>query len=196
MKRLFDLLLSVFALLLLTPIFGVVAVFIAMESKGGVFFKQERIGKNGKPFLIFKFRTMYADAAKRGLLTVGDRDPRVTPIGYWLRKYKLDELPQLLNVLLGDMSLVGPRPEVQRYTDLYTAEQRKILAVQPGITDYASIEYANESELLAKAADPEHFYIHTIMPAKIALNQRYIAEVGLFTDFKIILQTIFKIINK
>lgn len=195
-KRFFDLFISFFALLLLAPFLGLLAAIIGMSSAGGVFYKQIRIGKNGLPFAIFKFRTMYADADKRGLLTVGDRDPRVTAVGFYLRKYKLDELPQLLNVFFGDMSLVGPRPEVQRYTDLYTAEQRSVLSVQPGITDYASIEYADESELLAKASDPEHLYIHTIMPAKLALNMKYIAEIGLVTDFKIIVETLLKIIYK
>jgi lipopolysaccharide/colanic/teichoic acid biosynthesis glycosyltransferase len=195
-KRFFDLFVSFFALLLLAPFLGLLAAIIGVSSSGGVFYKQIRIGKNGLPFAIFKFRTMFADAEKRGLLTVGDRDPRVTAVGFYLRKYKLDELPQLLNVLLGDMSLVGPRPEVERYTKLYTAEQRKVLAVQPGITDYASIEYANESELLAKATDPEHLYIHTIMPDKLTLNMKYISEIGLITDFKIILKTFLKIISK
>jgi lipopolysaccharide/colanic/teichoic acid biosynthesis glycosyltransferase len=196
LKRLFDIFTAFFALLLLSPLLGALAVIIVFGSDGGVFYRQVRIGKNGVPFRIFKFRTMYADADKRGLLTVGDRDPRVTTVGFWLRKYKMDELPQLLNVLFGDMSLVGPRPEVQRYTDLYTPEQRKVLNVQPGITDYASIEYADESELLAQATDPEHLYIHTIMPAKLALNAKYIAEAGLQTDLKIIFRTILRIIRK
>jgi lipopolysaccharide/colanic/teichoic acid biosynthesis glycosyltransferase len=196
LKRLFDIFIAFIALLLLSPLLGALAVIIVFGSDGGVFYRQVRIGKNGVPFRIFKFRTMYADADKRGLLTVGDRDPRVTMVGFWLRKYKMDELPQLLNVLLGDMSLVGPRPEVQRYTDLYTPEQCKVLNVQPGITDYASIAYADESELLAQATDPEHLYIHTIMPAKLALNAKYIAEAGLQTDLKIIFGTILRIISK
>ncbi|MEY4927545.1 MAG: putative undecaprenyl-phosphate galactose phosphotransferase [Bacteroidota bacterium] len=195
-KRFSDLFFALFALLLLAPFLGLLAAIIALNSRGGVLYRQIRIGKNGLPFAIFKFRTMYADADKRGLLTVGDRDPRVTPVGFYLRKYKIDELPQLLNVLLGEMSLVGPRPEVQRYTDLYTAEQRKVLTVKPGITDYASIEYADESELLAKANDPEKTYIEEIMPAKLALNRRYIAEQGVLTDIKILALTVLKIVGK
>ncbi len=195
-KRIFDLVLSSILLLLFAPLLLILAVLVDFGSLGGVFYRQARVGQHGVLFRIFKFRTMYPDADKRGLLTVGDRDPRVTPVGFFLRKYKLDELPQLLNVWLGDMSLVGPRPEVQRYTDIYTAEQRRVLEVKPGITDYASIDYANESEILAKADDPEKTYIDEIMPAKIALNMRYIAEQGFFTDLKIMLLTVLKILKK
>jgi lipopolysaccharide/colanic/teichoic acid biosynthesis glycosyltransferase len=138
---------------------------------------------------------MHLDADKKGLLTVGGRDPRVTAIGYYLRKYKLDELPQLFNVLLGSMSLVGPRPEVRRYVDLYSKEQLLVLSVKPGITDYASLEYINENELLSKSTNPEETYIREIMPAKLALNQRYINEQGLFVDLKVIFQTILKIVK-
>lgn len=138
---------------------------------------------------------MRTDADKKGLLTVGGRDPRITRVGYYLRKYKLDELPQLLNVLSGDMSLVGPRPEVRKYVNMYTEEQQKVLLVQPGITDYASIEYSNENELLGKAADPEKVYIEEIMPTKLKLNLKYIEEKSLITDVKIIFRTIFKIIK-
>ncbi|MCD6019411.1 MAG: wcaJ [Bacteroidetes bacterium] len=138
---------------------------------------------------------MHTDADKKGLLTVGGRDPRVTTIGYYLRKYKLDELPQLFNVLFGTMSLVGPRPEVRKYVDLYSKEQQLVLSVKPGITDYASLEYINENELLSKSTNPEDTYIREIMPAKLALNQRYIKEQGLLTDLKIIFQTILKILK-
>jgi len=154
---------------------------------------QERVGKDGKSFNLFKFRTMFTGSDKKGLLTVGGRDPRVTGIGYYLRKYKLDELPQLLNVLFGRMSLVGPRPEVRKYVDLYTVEQRRVLDVKPGITDYASLEYFSENELLAKSSDPEQTYIKEIMPAKLELNKRYISEAGLVTDLKLIFRTLGKI---
>ena len=157
---------------------------------------QERIGKNEKPFRIFKFRTMFLDADKKGLLTVGGRDPRVTPVGYFLRKYKLDELPQLFNVVLGEMSLVGPRPEVKRYVDMYSVEQRKVLEVKPGITDYASIEYANENELLGKADDPEKMYLEEIMPAKLRLNLKNVQEQSFLVDLKIILKTVLKILPR
>ena len=160
-----------------------------------VFYLQRRVGKNGKDFKLFKFRTMQKNADQKGLLTVGGHDPRVTNIGYYLRKYKLDELPQLFNVLFGTMSLVGPRPEVRKYVDLYTNEQREVLLVRPGITDFASLEFINENDLLAKSSNPEQTYINEIMPAKLALNARYIKQQGLLTDFKIILSTILKIIK-
>ncbi len=195
-KRIFDFVLSSILLLLFAPLLLVLAACVGFGSSGGVFYRQTRVGQNGVLFRIFKFRTMFPDADKRGLLTVGDRDPRVTQVGFFLRKYKLDELPQLLNVWLGDMSLVGPRPEVQRYTDIYSSEQRRVLEVKPGITDYASIEYADESEILAKAENPEKTYIDQIMPAKLALNMRYIAEQGVFTDLKILALTVFKILKK
>ena len=146
-------------------------------------------------FKLFKFRTMHLDADKKGLLTVGGRDPRVTSIGYYLRKYKLDELPQLFNVLFGSMSLVGPRPEVRKYVDFYNIEQRQVLLVKPGITDFASLEYINENELLAKSTNPEQTYIDEIMPAKLALNIKYIEQKSIFIDFKIIINTILKIIK-
>lgn len=166
-----------------------------LDSKGGIFYKQVRVGKDGKDFYLFKFRSMRTDADKKGLLTVGGRDPRITRMGYYIRKYKIDELPQLLNVLQGDMSLVGPRPEVRRYVNLYNTQQMLVLSVQPGITDYASIEYSNENEILGKAADPEKTYIEEIMPAKLQLNLKYIAEKSLATDIKIIFRTISKIIK-
>lgn len=156
---------------------------------------QERVGKNNVNFKLFKFRTMRVDSDRLGLITIGGRDPRITGVGYYLRKYKLDELPQLLNVLFGSMSLVGPRPEVRKYVDLYTNEQKKVLDVKPGITDYASLEYFSENELLAKSSDPENTYINEVMPSKLKLNKKYIDETGLLTDFKIIVRTLIKIIS-
>jgi len=166
-----------------------------MDSKGGVFYRQIRVGKDDTDFYLLKFRTMQSGSDKKGLLTVGNRDKRVTRVGYHLRKYKLDELPQLFNVLFGSMSLVGPRPEVRKYVDLYTDEQKRVLLVKPGITDYASIEYVNENELLALASNPEETYIKDIMPHKIQLNLKYINDASFMTDVKIILQTILKIIR-
>ncbi|MFY9311417.1 MAG: sugar transferase [Bacteroidia bacterium] len=196
MKRLFDIILSIIGLIILAPFFIIIALLIVLDSRGGVFYRQVRVGLNGKDFYLFKFRSMRTDADKKGLLiTVGGRDSRITRMGYFIRKYKVDELPQLINVLFGDMSLVGPRPEVRRYVDMYNEEQKKVLTVKPGITDYASIEYSNENELLGKAADPEKVYIEEIMPAKLRLNLRYIAEQGLATDLKIIFKTIAKIIG-
>ena len=194
-KRLFDLMITIPMLLLVSPFFLMIALLIKLGSKGPVFYMQTRVGINSRDFKIFKFRTMQMNADKAGLLTVGGRDPRVTPIGYFLRKYKLDELPQLLNVLFGSMSLVGPRPEVRKYVDLYNVEQQKVLSMKPGITDYASIEYSEENELLAKSNDPERTYIDEIMPAKLLLNQKYIAEKSLTTDIKIIWLTFKKIIS-
>lgn len=195
MKRLFDIFFSFMGLAFLLPFLLITGLFIALDSKGGIFYKQIRVGLNGKDFLLFKFRSMRTDADKKGLLTVGGRDSRITSVGYFIRKYKIDELPQLINVLLGDMSLVGPRPEVRKYVDLYNNEQKKVLSIKPGITDYASIEYSNESELLGRAKDPEQLYIHEIMPAKLQLNLKYIAEKGMITDLKIILNTVLKILK-
>lgn len=160
-----------------------------------LFYLQTRVGKNGTDFKLFKFRTMHLDADKNGLLTVGGRDPRVTGIGYYLRKYKLDELPQLFNVLFGTMSLVGPRPEVRKYVDLYNKEQQTVLSVKPGITDFASIEFINENDLLAKSLNPEETYINAIMPVKLALNLKYIAKQSFLVDVKIIINTILKIVK-
>ncbi len=196
MKRLFDILFSLFILLLFLPFGIVLSVLIMLESKGGVFYKQERIGKNGIPFYLLKFRSMRTDAEKLGKLTVGMRDPRITKIGYFIRKFKLDEFPQFINVLKGEMSIVGPRPDVKEYVDLYTDEQRTILFVKPGITDYASLEYFEESDLLAKSSNPEKTYIEEIMPAKIKLNQKYIANPTLLVDLKIIFLTAKRILVK
>lgn len=195
MKRIFDIVFSTIGLLILSPFFLLISMFIVIGSGFPVFYLQKRVGKNGKDFSLFKFRTMRKNADKAGLLTVGGRDPRVTSIGYYLRKYKLDELPQLLNVLFGTMSLVGPRPEVRKYVDLYTEEQKKVLQVKPGITDYASIEYFNENELLAASKDPETTYIKEVMPAKLELNKKYLEDPGLLSDLKIITMTLSRILN-
>jgi lipopolysaccharide/colanic/teichoic acid biosynthesis glycosyltransferase len=193
LKRIFDIVVSSIGLIAFLPLFTIICLLVGFTSKGGIFYLQKRVGKNNKDFLLFKFRTMYISAEKKGLLTVGNRDPRITPIGYYLRNYKLDELPQLLNVLFGSMSLVGPRPEVRKYVDLYTEEQKKVLLVKPGISDYASLEYFNENELLAKSSTPEDTYINEIMPAKLELNKKYIVEHNLLVDFIIIFETIKKI---
>lgn len=195
MIRLFDILFSTIGLLILSPLFLIIYIIIIIESKGGGFYSQTRVGKNGIPFAIYKFRSMRTDADKHGLITVGGRDPRITRIGYYIRKYKIDELPQLWNVLVGDMSLVGPRPEVQKYVDLYTEEQRKVLSVRPGITDYASIEYVDENILLAKSDDPDKTYVEVVMPAKIILNMKYINNKSLKEYFKIIFLTLAKIVG-
>lgn len=195
MIRLFDILFSTIGLLILSPLFLIIYIIIIIESKGGGFYSQTRVGKNGIPFAIYKFRSMRTDADKHGLITVGGRDPRITRIGYYIRKYKIDELPQLWNVLVGDMSLVGPRPEVQKYVDLYTEEQRKVLSVRPGITDYASIEYVDENILLAKSDDPDRTYVEVVMPAKIVLNMKYINNKSLKEYFKIIFLTLAKIVG-
>ncbi len=166
-----------------------------MGSKGGVFYKQERIGLNGKPFYLLKFRSMRVNADKSGKLTVGMRDSRITKTGYFIRKFKLDEFPQFINVLKGEMSVVGPRPEVAEYVRLYTEKQREILKVKPGITDYASLEYFSENELLAKSENPEMTYIEEVMPSKISLNEKYLKNPVLREDIKIIWLTFLKIIG-
>ena len=195
MIRFFDFILSLVGLVVLAPIFIVLAIWIKIDSKGPVFYKQVRVGQNSIDFGLFKFRSMVVDADKKGLITVGGRDPRITRSGYFIRKYKLDELPQLINVLVGDMSLVGPRPEVRKYVDLYTDEQQKVLSVKPGITDYASIEYMDENEILGKSSDPEKTYIEEIMSEKIKCNMKYIQNKSLVEYFKIIFLTILKIIR-
>ncbi|MEI6173286.1 MAG: sugar transferase [Bacteroidota bacterium] len=189
MIRFFDILISFAGLIVLLPLFIVIGLVIAIDSRGGVFFCQTRVGKNGRDFRLVKFRTMTAGAEKLGGLTVGTRDNRVTGVGYCLRKFKFDELPQLLNVLAGDMSLVGPRPEIRMYVDRYTPEQRIVLTVKPGITDYASIEFMDENELLGRSADPEKSYIEEVMPAKIKYNLRYIENQSLREYFRILALT-------
>lgn len=195
MIRFFDFILSLVGLVVLAPIFIVLAIWIKIDSKGPVFYKQVRVGRNGIDFGLFKFRSMVVDADKKGLITVGGLDPRITRSGYFIRKYKLDELPQLINVLLGDMSLVGPRPEVRKYVELYTDEQQKVLSVKPGITDYASIEYMDENEILGKSSDPEKTYIEEIMPEKIKYNMKYIQNKNVSEYFKIIFLTLLKIVR-
>jgi lipopolysaccharide/colanic/teichoic acid biosynthesis glycosyltransferase len=195
LKRLFDIVFSLLGLILLLPVFILLALLIIADSRGGVFYNQIRVGKNNKDFLLYKFRTMRPGADQKGLLTVGGRDPRVTAVGYFLRKFKLDELPQLFNVLNGSMSLVGPRPEVRKYVNLYNEEQKQVLKVRPGITDYASLEYFKENELLALSADPEKTYIEEVMPAKLKLNKRYLEQSGILTDIKIIFRTIGKVFH-
>jgi len=194
-KRFFDFFISLIGILILLPFFILFALLIIINSGLPVFYIQKRVGKHTKDFGLLKFRTMKNNSDKLGLLTVGGRDSRITTIGYYLRKYKLDELPQLFNVLIGNMSLVGPRPEVRKYVDLYNDHQKKVLLIKPGITDYASLEYFSENDLLAKSTNPEETYIKEIMPAKLELNAKYINEMGLKTDFKIILKTILRIIN-
>jgi lipopolysaccharide/colanic/teichoic acid biosynthesis glycosyltransferase len=196
LKRLFDIIVSLIFICILSPLLIIIAVAIKLGSKGNIFYLQERMGLNGKVFKIFKFRTMAPNADKSGLLTIGQNDSRITRIGKILRNYKVDELPQLFNVLIGDMSIVGPRPEVKKYVDLYTSEQRRVLTVQPGITDYASIQYVNESELLQKFDNPEEAYINEIMPHKLQLNLYYIDNRSLKTDISIIFATIIHIFKK
>ena len=192
-KRTSDFVSAFLVLLIGFPFFLIVGVWIALESRGGVFYRQERIGKNGKPFGLFKFRSMRKNADKNSRITVGNRDPRITKSGRWIRKFKIDEFPQLINVIKGEMSVVGPRPEVKEYVDLYTDEQRKVLSVTPGLTDYASIEYINENELLAASDDPQKTYIEEVMPAKLELNMQYIKDQSFVTDLKVIFKTIGKI---
>lgn len=195
--RFFDILFSLLGLVFLSPLFLIITLLIKLESHGNAFFKQIRVGEKGKHFNLLKFRTMVIDAEKKGLqLTVGKKDKRITKVGYFLRKYKLDELPQLINVLKGEMSIVGPRPEVPKYVNLYTTEQRKVLDGKPGISDYASIEFINENEILAKAENPEQIYINEIMPAKIRLNLKYIENRNLKEYFKIIFYTFYQILKK
>jgi len=193
--RLLDIVLSLLGLIFLLPIFLILAVWMKFDSQGSIFFRQIRVGKDGRDFRIYKFRTMIVNAEKMGIITIGERDPRITNSGYFLRKYKLDELPQLINVLKGEMSFVGPRPEVRKYVEMYNQEQLKILTVKPGITDYASIEYINEDEILGKSLDPERTYIEEIMPQKIKYNMKYINNKTMIEYFKIIFLTIIKIIE-
>jgi lipopolysaccharide/colanic/teichoic acid biosynthesis glycosyltransferase len=195
LKRLFDIFASLLGIIILLPFFLIVAICIVVGSGLPIFYLQTRVGKGSSDFKLFKFRTMRKDADQKGLLTVGGRDSRVTAIGYYLRKYKIDELPQLFNVLFGTMSLVGPRPEVRKYVNMYTKEQQQILSVKPGITDFASLEYFSENELLAQSVDPEKTYIAEIMPAKLALNARYIQERNLRVDFQIIFKTLSRIMK-
>ncbi|WP_026135452.1 sugar transferase [Nafulsella turpanensis] len=194
MKRVFDLFLASIGVVALSPVFVVLFILIRKDSKGGAFYLQKRVGRGGKEFNLIKFRTMHVNADKKGLLTVGNRDSRITRIGFYLRKYKVDELPQLFNVLLGNMSLVGPRPEVKKYTDLYTEDQKRVLTVKPGITDYASLFFINENEILEKEAFPEDAYLKKVLPEKLTLSLRYVDSQSLWVDLKIICLTLKKII--
>lgn len=191
MKRLFDITASFFGILILSPLFIFISLWVGLSSKGGVFYKQIRVGRNNKDFKLYKFRSMRVNSDKQGLLTVGSKDSRITKAGYFIRKYKIDELPQLFNVLKGDMSFVGPRPEVRRYVDLYSEEQMKVLSVRPGITDPASIKYRNENDILSSQSNPEEYYIQHIMPDKLKINIDYINTRTFVKDIKIIFQTIF-----
>lgn len=194
-KRIFDIAVTLVVGIILFPIALIVSVMILLECGGGVFFKQERIGLHGKPFYLWKFRTMKKNAETRGQLTIGMKDDRITKLGTFLRKYKLDEIPQLINVLMGQMSLVGPRPEVKKYVDLYNEEQLKILNAKPGITDYASLEYFKENEILGNAADPEKAYIEEIMPHKLRINQKFLRSSGLAQDMNVLYLTALRILG-
>ncbi len=195
LKRIADILLSFTGLIILLPFFLIIALFIIINNGFPVFYVQKRVGRYDVDFGLIKFRTMKKNADKAGLLTVGGRDPRITSVGYYLRKYKIDELPQLINVLFGSMSLVGPRPEVRKYVEMYTAAQKEVLMVKPGITDYASLLYFEENELLAASSDPEQTYIKEVMPAKLELNKKYISQMGFGTDMKIIFKTLKRIVS-
>ena len=190
--RFFDITSSVAVLLILSPVLILIALVISIDSKGGAFYKQERIGKNNKPFKLLKFRSMRRSFDRGSKITIG-KDPRITKIGAFIRQYKIDELPQLINIVKGDMSVVGPRPEVKQYVNLYSDEQLKVLAVKPGLTDFASIAYFNEQELLGKAEDPHEMYVETIMPQKLKLNLEYIEKKNFKTDLLIIVRTISRI---
>ena len=189
MKRLFDIIASGLGLVVLSPLFAVLAVWIKADSKGPVLYRQTRVGRNNKDFRLYKFRSMRPNSDKLGLITVGGHDPRVTRSGYYIRKYKLDEFPQLINVFTGDMSLVGPRPEVRKYVDMYTPEQMHVLDVRPGITSLASIRYRNENDILAVAEDPDRCYIERVMPEKLAIDLEYVSKANLWTDIKLIFGT-------
>ena len=195
MIRFFDIIFSAGGLIVLSPVFLILLIIIKLDGKGGGFFTQERIGKNGVPFKLYKFRTMRQNSDKEGLITVGGHDSRITKAGYFLRKYKLDELPQLWNVLIGDMSLVGPRPEVEKYTKLYTEQQRKVLSVRPGITDWASIKYVDENVILGQSTDPDRAYIDQIIPEKIRYNMIWIDNQSVIEYFKIIFMTLWSILR-
>lgn len=195
MKRTFDILASGLGLVVLSPLFAVLAVWIKIDSRGPVFYRQVRVGKNNRDFRLFKFRSMRPDADKLGLITVGGHDPRVTRSGYYIRKYKLDEFPQLINVFKGDMSLVGPRPEVRKYVNMYTLDQMRVLSVRPGITSLASIRYRNENDILAASAVPDRCYVERVMPDKLAIDLEYIDRATLWNDIKLIFSTFKEILT-
>ncbi|MCH2199525.1 MAG: sugar transferase [Flavobacteriales bacterium] len=195
MKRLFDMLASAIAIIVLLPLFIIIATWIFIDDGTPIFFRQRRVGKDQREFRIYKFRSMYKDTESSGQLTIGGKDPRVTKSGYFIRKYKIDEFPQLLNVLAGDMSIVGPRPEVPKYVKYYSEEQLEVLSVRPGMTDPASIEFINEDEVLGKSEDPEKTYIEEILPQKLTLQLGYVKKSGLVYDIKLIMQTLGKILR-
>ena len=196
MKRLFDLVASGFGLLVLSPVLIIIAIWIKLDSKGSIFFRQVRVGRHNKDFRIYKFRSMRVGSDKGSQITVGGHDSRITKSGYFIRKTKIDELPQLINVFLGDMSLVGPRPEVRHYVDMWTPEQMHVLDVRPGITDPASIRYRNENELLENAEDPEKYYVEIIMQDKIKLYLEYVEKQSFWYDIKLIFQTFYTIVKE
>ena len=196
MKRAFDIIASGLGLIVLSPLFVVLAIWIKLDSKGPVFYRQVRVGYKNKDFRIFKFRSMRVGADKGSLVTIGGHDPRVTKSGYFIRKFKFDELPQLINVFLGDMSLVGPRPEVRHYVDYWTPEQMHVLDVRPGITDPASIKFRNENELMEKAEDPEKYYIEVIMQEKIKLYLEYVEKHSFLYDIGLIFKTFWVIVSE
>ena len=196
MKRLFDIFASGIGLIVLCPLFLILAIWIKLDSKGPVFYRQVRVGRNNKDFRIFKFRSMRVGADKGSLVTIGGRDPRITRSGYFIRKFKFDELPQLINVFLGDMSLVGPRPEVRHYVDYWTDEQMHVLDVRPGITDPASIKFRNENELMEKAEDPEKYYIEVIMQEKLKLYLEYVQNQSFWGDIRLIFKTFWVIVKE
>ncbi|MCL6295021.1 sugar transferase [Jejuia spongiicola] len=195
-KRIFDFIFSLIGLLLLSPILILISILIKLDSRGPVLFIQNRVGKNNVDFNIYKFRTMRMASETKGLLTLGNNDSRITKIGYFLRRYKIDEFPQLINVLKGDMSFVGPRPELRYYVNFYTDDDMKIYQVRPGITGLASLKYRNEVELLKAAKNPEEYFIKTIIPDKLRFNKIYIKKRNFFFDLKLILMTIVKVIIK
>ena len=196
MKRIFDIVASGIGLILLSPLFVILAIWIKCDSIGPVFYKQVRVGRNNMDFQLFKFRSMRVGSDKKGLITVGGHDPRITRSGYYIRKYKLDEFPQLINVFKGDMSLVGPRPEVRKYVDMYTEEQMHVLDVRPGITDLASIRYRNENELLERVNDRDKYYVEVIMPDKLRINLEYVARHSFTFDIRLIFQTFRAIVSE
>ena len=196
MKRAFDIIASGLGLIVLSPLFLILAIWIKLDSKGPVFYRQVRVGFKNKDFRIFKFRSMRVGADKGSLVTIGGHDPRVTRSGYFIRKFKFDELPQLINVFLGDMSLVGPRPEVRHYVDYWTPEQMHVLDVRPGITDPASIKLRNENELMEKAEDPEKYYIEVIMQEKIKLYLEYVEKHSFLYDIGLIFKTFWVIVSE
>lgn len=193
-KRIFDIVTSVIVLLVLLPLFVIIALWIMLDSKGGVFYRQIRVGKNGKEFSLLKFRSMKVNAESEGLITVGN-DSRVTRVGRFIRKTKIDEFPQLINILKGEMSVVGPRPEVPKYVAFYSESQKNVLSVRPGLTDYASLKYFDEQKILGQAPDPEKVYVESIMPNKLRLNLEYIHKRSFWLDFTLVFRTIFRIFH-